>query len=422
MTKKTICAKTVSAIGIFVVVFVFPFAGDLHSQQTRTVFSNPLRIDLRNLGHPPLDVIPPGESSITSLVIGADGCLYGGTSGTRAHLFVLDPSWDQVFPLGHIPGEESILRSLAAAPDGTIWIGTSLHHQGQISERKKDILARYEGYSGGHLYKFDPKKERESRKRMQRPDPDRPVPFVTDMGAAIEGEGICCLVSGSRELFGVTFPNGHFFVTDLETGHTSDKGQICGPPLNEEPLRSIPRSLLVDAKGRVWGAGDYGALFHYDPGSGKIVHHPKLRLPSELGREFKAIVDAMVLGPDGLIYGGTSDGYVFRLDPKRKTIANLGKPVMQNRIRGMAFSHDGDLYGLGGEPGKAVRVFVYRAAEGSYENLGLLDVNRMPYYAWLAYDADTMVTGADGSIFIGETGRMAHLYILYPWTKSKDIR
>jgi hypothetical protein len=28
-----------------------------------------------------------------------------------------------------------------------------------------------------------------------------------------------------------------------------------------------------------------------------------------------------------------------------------------------------------------------------------------------------MVTGMDGTIFIGETGRMAHLYILYPWKK-----
>jgi hypothetical protein len=250
---------------------------------------------------------------------------------------------------------------------------------------------------------------------MQRPDPDRPLPFVTDLGIAIKGEGIVCLVSGNRELYGITFPSGHFFVTDLKTGKTMDKGQICGPPLNEEPFRSIPRSLLIDTNGIVWGTGDYGALFHYDPGTGKIVHHPALRLPSELGREFKTIVDAMVLGPDGLIYGGTSDGFIFRFDPEAKKISNLGKPIMQNRIRGLAFSHDGDLYGMGGEPGGAVRLFVYRSAERSYENLGFLDVNRIPYYAWLAYEADSMVTGQDGTIFIGETGRIAHLYILYPW-------
>jgi sugar lactone lactonase YvrE len=413
MGKKMNRALIVVVTTVF--VFITPFIRNLECQQTRIVFSHPLRMDLRNLGHPPLDVIPPDESAITSLVIGSDGCLYGGTSGNRAHLFVLDPAWDHVFPLGHLPGEESIYHSLAASPDGTIWIGTSLFLKGRIDERGRDILARFEDYPGGHIYKFDPNAERKSRKRMQRPDPDRLLPHVTDLGIAIKGEGIVCLVSSSREIYGVTFPNGHFFVTDIETGKTSDKGKICGPPLNEEPFRSIPRSLLVDAKGRVWGAGDNGALFYYDTGNEKIFHLPELRLPSEIGREFKTIVDALVQGPDGKIYGGTSDGYIFRFDPETKKIFNLGKPIMQNRIRGLAFSQDGDLYGMGGAPGGAIRLFVYRLNEGSYENLGLLDVNRAPYYAWLAYDADSMVTGKDGTIFIGETGRISHLYILYPW-------
>jgi len=39
----------------------------------------------------------------------------------------------------------------------------------------------------------------------------------------------------------------------------------------------------------------------------------------------------------------------------------------------------------------------------------------MPYYAWLAYEAESMIAGADGTLFIGETGRLAHLYLLYPW-------
>lgn len=417
MTKKTIKALTVIAGSMFILTGL-P-TNILHSQQTRTVTANQLRLDLRFLGHPPLDVIPPDESAITSLVIGEDGCLYGGTSGKRAQLFVLDPAWGHVFPLGHLPGEESIFHSLAATPDGSIFIGTSLVNQGRVEERGRDILARYTDYPGGHIYKFDTKQERENRKRMQTADPNRSLPSVTDLGTAVPGEGIVCLVAGKNELYGVTFPTGHFFVTDLKTGKTTDKGKICGPPLNEEPFRSIPRCLQIDTKGRVWGAGDYGALFHYNPGIGEIVHFPELRLPSELGREFKTIIDAMVLSSNGLIYGGTSDGFIFRFDPEAKKISNLGKPMWQYRIRGLAFSHDGDIYGVGGEPGSAVRLFVYRTVEGSYENLGLLDVNRAPYYAWLAFEAETMVTGRDGTIFIGETGRNAHLYILYPWKKVK---
>lgn len=385
------------------------------AQQTRTVTANQLRLDLRFLGHPPLDVIPPGESAITSLVIGQDGNLYGGTTGKRAHLFVLEPNWGHVFPLGHLPEEESIFHSLAAGPNSTIYIGTSLPKIGRIEERGQDVLKRYKTYPGGHIYRFDAQKEQQSRKRMQTPNPERALPYVDDLGVVIPGEGIVNLIADTKNLYGMTFPGGHFFVTDMATGKTQDKGAICGSPLNEEPFRSIPQAMVIDKAGRVWGAGDYGALFHYDPEKGEIVHFPELRLPSELGREFKAVVDALVSGPDGMIYGGTADGFIFRFDPEALKITNLGKPMWQYRIRGLAFSLDGDLWGVGGERGGAARLFVYRGKTGGYENLGLLDVNRSPYYAWLAYEIDSMVMGQDGTIFIGESGRISHLYVLYPW-------
>lgn len=396
------------AIGILV-------PGFSQAQQTRTVTANQLRLDLRHLGHPPIDVIPPGESAITSLIIGSDGVLYGGTSGKRAHLFSLDPAWGHVFPLGHLPGEESIYHSLASAPDDSVYIGTTLNNVGRIDEHGRDVLARYATYVGGHIYRFKPVDERDSRRRMQHPDPSRPLPHSEDLGIPVPGEGIVGLVMGEGELYGMTFPSGHFFVTDPTTGQTEDKGAVCGPPLHEEPFRSIPRALVMDRKGRVWGAGDYGALFHYDPETGEIQHHEEHRLPSELGREFKTILDALVLGPDGLLYGGTSDGFLFRFDPETMEIANLGKPMWQYRTRGLAFSKDGDLWGVGGERGGAARLFVYRTERGSFENLGLLDVNRSPYYAWLAFEADSMITGPDGTIFIGESGRLSHLYLLYPW-------
>ncbi len=39
------------------------------------------RIDARDLGYAPVDVIPDGESGITSLTIAPNGYLYGATSG-----------------------------------------------------------------------------------------------------------------------------------------------------------------------------------------------------------------------------------------------------------------------------------------------------------------------------------------------------
>lgn len=411
--RDSICRiliQTFFVIGAFLVL-----SSGAAAQETGSVTANPLRLDLRFLGHPPLDVIPPGEASVTSLVVSTDGRLYGGTSGKKAHLFVLDPRWGHVFPLGFLPGEQSVFHSLAAAPDGSLYIGTCLPLRGQLHERGKDVISMYEGYSGGHIYRFNAQKERQNRIRMQNPDPNRPLPFIEDLGAAVPGEGIVCMIMGVKELCGVTFPKGHFFVTDLETGNTRDLGPICGPPMNEEPFRSIPRALLKDKKERIWGAGDNGILFHYNSQTKEIIKHPESRLPSVRGREFKTIVDALVMGPDGLIYGGTSDGFIFRFDPDTLKIVNLGKPLWQHRIRGLAFSQDGDLWGIGGDRGGAARLFVYRRLEGSYENIGLLHVNRMPHYAWMAFEAESMVAGKDGTLFIGEYGLRAHLFLLFPW-------
>ena len=252
---------------------------------------------------------------------------------------------------------------------------------------------------------------------MQTPDPQRPLPFLTDLGVPVPGEGIVCLIMGQGELYGITFPGSFFFVTDLNTGKTVNRGAICGPPLNEEPFRSIPRALVQDKEGLVWGAGDHGALFHYNPATGKVHHFPGLRLPSVLGREFKTVLDALVPGPDKLLYGGTSDGFLFRFDPLKREIANLGKPIWQYRIRGLAFSSAGDLYGVGGDFGGAARLFVYHPDGRGYRNLGMLDVNRSPFYAWHAFEADAMICAPDGTIFIGESGRLSHLYLLFPWEK-----
>lgn len=83
---RQILFQTFFVAGAFLVL-----ASGAAAQETGSVTANPLRLDLRFLGHPPLDVIPPGEASVTSLVVGTDGRLYGGTSGKKAHLFVLDP-------------------------------------------------------------------------------------------------------------------------------------------------------------------------------------------------------------------------------------------------------------------------------------------------------------------------------------------
>jgi hypothetical protein len=125
-------------------------------------------------------------------------------------------------------------------------------------------------------------------------------------------------------------------------------------------------------------------------------------------------VDAWAMDPAGVLYGGSSDGYLFRLDPESLHLDNLGKPLNQYRIRGLVFAHNGKLYGVGGDDEEMARLFCYDPSRGAYELLGFIDVNRRPYYSWHAYNIGAMALGKDGTIYLGESERRSRLYLYYP--------
>ena len=106
------------------------------------------RIDARDLGYPPLDVIPDGESGITSLAVAPNGYVYGATSGKRSHLFVLIPRHGYVEPLGVIPGATAVANALAISDMGDVYVGTS---------------------PDGHLLKYTPKDEFNQKIRSASP-------------------------------------------------------------------------------------------------------------------------------------------------------------------------------------------------------------------------------------------------------------
>jgi outer membrane protein assembly factor BamB len=372
------------------------------------------RITMRDLGWPPVDVIPEDENGITSLVVAPGGFVYGGTTGFQSHLFVLKPEGALVRPLGKIPGAQSIHHSLVAPEDGMIYVGTSLWNRAKLDQRGRDIPKAYAGFPGGHIYRFDPQEEEKSRIRTHWADPARDCPGLTDLGIPVPGDGIHALVGRGTELYGVSFPKGVFFVFDIARRAVVFRQEICGDPIAENPTRSVPQDLIIDRQGNVWGTGDYGRFFNYDP-AGKKLTKLDIAVPCLPGREFMNVVDAFALGADGKVYGGDSDGYVFCLDPESGTVRNLGKPLWEKRVRGLAVGKDGDVYGVGGEELGIARLFVYRTAAHAFEIIGLIEANHPPYFNWLANEFDDLVAGHDGTIYIGENSRRAHLFIFCPW-------
>jgi len=349
------------------------------------------RIDARDLGYPPVDVIPDGESGITSLSVAPNGDLYGATSGSHAHLFVLNPRHGYVQPLGVIPGAASITNAIVVSDSGDIFLGTS---------------------PGGHLFKYTPNDEYKQQIQIGKPLP------VTDLGQAIPGESIFTLVidRDANLIYGLTTPNTHFFQYSIATGKFTDLGVVSEETAGGERFQTdkmMSRMLVVDQQGMVFVSGENGAFFRFNPKMQKI-EKLAIHVPAVPGREPWTRVDAFLLDPSGIIYGGTSDGYLFRLDPVRLTVTNLGKPLNQYRIDGLVRAPNGKLYGVGGDQDEMARLFTYDPSTGAYTILGFIDVNRRPYYTWQAYVIGALACGSDGTVYIGENERISKLYLFYP--------
>jgi len=349
------------------------------------------RIDARDLGYFPADLIPDGESGITSLAVAPDGSLYGATSGIHAHLFLLNPRQGYVQPLGVIPHAASVANALAVSATGDVYLGTS---------------------PDGHILKYTPNDADTRLIQIGK------LLTVTDLGQPVVGESIFTLTidRAANVLYGLTSPNAHFFSYSIADAKFHDFGVVAQKiPFAEkfEKDKMISRMLVIDQSGMVFASGEDGAFFRFDPKAQKL-EKLAMHVPSVPGRELWARVDAFLLDPSGMIYGGTSDGYLFRLDPVKLTVVNLGKPLSQYRIAGLVRAPNGQLYGVGGTEEDMARLFSYDPATGAYNVLGFIDVNRRPYYTWQAYVIGALACGADGTIYIGEDERISKLYLFYP--------
>jgi len=349
------------------------------------------RIDARDLGYAPVDVIPDGESGITSLAVTPSGDLYGATSGAHAHLFVLNPRYGYVQPLGVIGEATSITNAIVVSASGDIFLGTS---------------------PGGHLLKYTPHEEYEQQIQIGKPL------SVIDLGQAIPGESIFTLAidRDANVIYGLTSPNAHFFEYSIGSGKFNDLGVVAekiAPGERFQKDKMMSRMLVVDRQGMVFASGENGLFFRFNSKTQKL-EKLAIQAPAVPGREPWTRVDAFLLDPSGIIYGGTSDGYLFRLDPATLSVTNLGKPLNQYRIDGLVRAPNGQLYGVGGDQDEMARLFRYDPSTGTYAILGFIDVNRRPYYTWQAYVIGAMACGSDGTVYVGEDERVSKLYLFYP--------
>jgi outer membrane protein assembly factor BamB len=279
-----------------------------------------------------------------------------------------------------------------------------------------DVKKPYLNYEGGHLYRYDPAGDKQVLMAGgECAAEDLGVPVAKNSVYAL------CINPSCRTLYGIAYPDGNLFEYQIGEKKLRDLGSLDhrivfhGP---EREWRSLPRALVVDDSGKVYTSGDGGALVCYDPARGDIQSFG-LKIPGEYypvqAYVGHPVVECFARDETGLIYGGSSDGFLFSFDPARRRLSNLGKPRISRRLRALTIGKDRRVYMIAGERFEPCRLFCYSPIDGEFQDLGIVAVDRSPYYSWRGYQFDSMATGRDGTIYIGESERRSHLFLFIPW-------
>ena len=421
--------KIIVAYSLF--VFILPTEPIFSQDWAKPVIKNQQRVDLRDLGYPMVNEVPVNSSAITSLTTARDGTIYGCTSGEEAYLFLFDPLTNKVRHLGKVPGEAGVHHSMVEDKDGNVYFGTGKNMFEDVPTSKwgegddkfditlwKDIKKFYANYAGGHLYRYNPAVSN-SKVKLANMNAD-----VQDLGIALPNNSVYALTINPKgdELYGITYPDGHFFIYNIALKKYRDLGEVDSQKVYHGPerqWRTLPRSLVCDETGRVFMSGNKGKLKYYDPSQGKIIN-TSIEIPGDYYYmqffEDYTAVEYFAKTNEGLIYGGTTDGYLFSFDPARMVLNNLGKVRESRRLRCLTVGNNGKVYLMAGErsASRPCQFYAYNPQTGGFENLGLLIVDRSPYYYWRGQQFDCMVTGLDGTIFLGESERKSHLFLYIP--------
>jgi len=344
--------------------------------------------------------VPEGSSAITSLAVSPDGIVYGATSGETVHVFAFNPNapFDTVAPLAVLEGETDCRRSLVWEKDGSILCGT------------RATGTRPDGWEGGGLYRISGHPYYADAVQEW----PRGLGQTEKLAVPVAGEGIAALVIDRlrNRLYGLSDKTSRFFLVDLATGSVDVRDEV-------DPLWHHSENLMIDPKGRVFGTAVGNALVRFDPESDRLEMLDRT-VPSFPGRALYSRIDSWLWEPvAGVFYvGDREDGFLYTLDPETLETCLLGKPTDRLRIRALAASQDGRVFGMAGRPGDVCQMFVYEPATRQLRNLGIpLAAIEERHYG---FEFDSAVAGPQGQIYFGESEWSSRLFIYFPAWPSPE--
>lgn len=354
--------------------------------------------------------VSEGESAITALAAGSDGRIYGVTAGENCHLFAFCSRLDKtVRVVATIPGPTTERNLLALGDDLTAYVGVnsvaaSGTVEGSISAIPIEVSSVfYEEALGETVFKT--------------------TQAAQSLGAPVVGEELRALLyhRPTHSLLGLTSPGAKLFRLDLATNQT----RIIAEVSTESNIvarfrgRLASRELIATPSGDVYGTGDGGRFFRYRPETDDFSVLDCC-LPGLAVRQDWNAAECFSQDDAGCLYGGTTDGYLFRLDPASQRVTNFGKPSLENSLVGLTW-RKGVIYGVcGGENGLA-HLFTYEIAASNFNDLGM--INYIPCEGapfgnehltpWSAWRIGALTQDLFGTIYLGENDSRGHLFTLF---------
>ena len=276
------------------------------------------------------------HDTYNALSAASDGCIYYVLSSDQinvgGHMFRFDPLKEEIKFLGDlnvICGQAS-QKSIAQGKShvlfyefqNKLYFSTHVGYyqlidgMDRLPEQAPD---GFDLYPGGHILSYDLKDE-----------------SFEDLAMIPNGEGVVTMTMDTHRgnIFGITWPTGHFFCYQVKEKKLTLLDKISGNGEAGTPgkdFRSLCRSLVVDEDtGFCYYTNIEGDIFYLNPFDLKInkldVAHLRLdyfgkyepNLPGTMGYHWRQI---FWYAPEHVAYGvhGNS-GYLFKFDPKAQTI------------------------------------------------------------------------------------------------------
>jgi hypothetical protein len=330
---------------------------------------------------------PAASRSVRALAVGEDGRVHGAAFGKEPWLFTYDP------PHGKLTFSLSLFKHRFEGPPAPYGTLTAFKENRFVVSYRSPPDNSHQGMGGMHVWQSVPPAN----------DDD------TGFRSIATGSGSFVALAGDprRSRYYALTADGAVLCYQIQGKRLELVAALGRTFANYKPgaeRKSLP-ALVLDARGAVYTTGDNGVLLR-----GSVEGKPRLDslgpVPAAPGRESAATLTAAVLSRDGLIYGGTSDGYLFTLNPQTDEISKLGKPFRGGRMQGLAISR-GKLIGVGGDQAPP-QAFILDLKSRAVEKSGALQTADGKT---VSEPIGALVADREGNIYLGTTGMQGKLYI-----------